>query len=65
MNETKTTKEWTDDEKRETFIKEVSDLAFGDETIERGYSMQEVINRLKVFTEFSHKWEEHSGEESC
>jgi len=58
-------KEWTDDEKRETFIKEVSDLAFGDETIERGYSMQEVINRLKVFTEFSHKWEEHSGEESC
>ena len=58
-------KEWTDDEKRETFIKEVSDLAFGDETIERGYSMQEVINRLKVFTEFSHKWEEYSGEESC
>jgi len=65
MNESKTSKEWTDDEKRETFIKEVSDLAFGDETIERGYSMQEVINRLKVFTEFSHKWEEHSGEESC
>tara|TARA_B100001093_G_scaffold515751_1_gene592845 strand:- start:1285 stop:1470 length:186 start_codon:yes stop_codon:yes gene_type:complete len=58
-------KEWTDDEKRENFIKEVSDLAFGDETIERGYSMQEVINRLKVFTEFSYKWEEHSGEESC
>jgi len=65
MNESKTTNEWTDDEKRETFIKEVSDLAFGDETIERGYSMQEVINRLKVFTEFSHKWEEYSGEESC
>ena len=30
-----------------------------------GYSMEEEINRLKVFTEFSHKWEEHSGEESC
>ena len=58
-------KEWTDNEKRETFIKEVSDLAFGDETIERGYSMEEVINRLKVFSEFSLKWEEHSGEESC
>jgi hypothetical protein len=58
-------KEWTDDEKRETFIKEVSDLAFGDETIERGYSMEEVIERLKVFSEFSLKWEEHSGEESC
>ena len=59
------TKEWTDDEKRETFIKEVSDLAFGDETIERGYLMEEVIERLKVFSEFSLKWEEHSGEESC
>jgi hypothetical protein len=58
-------KEWTDDEKRETFIKEVSDLAFGDETIERGYSMEEVIERLKVFSEFSLKWEEYSGEESC
>ena len=58
-------KEWTDDEKRETFIKEVSDLAFGDETIERGYSMEEVIERLKIFSEFSLKWEEHSGEESC
>jgi len=58
-------KEWTDDEKRETFIKEVSDLAFGDEAIERGYSMEEVIERLRVFSEFSLKWEEHSGEESC
>ena len=58
-------KEWTDDEKRETFIKEVSDLAFGEDTIERGYDMEEVIERLKVFSEFSLKWEEHSGEESC
>jgi len=58
-------KEWTDDEKRETFIKEVSDLAFGENTIERGYSMEEVIERLKVFSDFSLKWEEHSGEESC
>ena len=51
--------------KREFFIKEISDLAFGENTIERGYSMEEVIERLKVFNEFSLKWEEHSGEESC
>ena len=56
---------WSYEEDREWFIKELSDLAFGENTIERGYSMEEVIERLKVFSEFSHKWEEHSGEESC
>ena len=56
---------WTYEEDREWFIKECSDLAFGENTIERGYSMEEVIERLKVFSEFSLKWEEHSGEESC
>ena len=56
---------WIHSQKREFFIKEISDLAFGENTIERGYLMEEVIERLKVFSEFSHKWEEHSGEESC
>ncbi len=56
---------WSYEEDREQFIKDVSDLAFGENTIERGYSMEEVIERLKVFSEFSLKWEEHSGEESC
>ena len=56
---------WTYEEDREWFIKECSDLAFGENTIERGYSMEEVIKRLKAFSEFSLKWEEHSGEESC
>ena len=56
--------DWTDTEKRELFIQKVSDLAFGLDTIERGYCMDEVIERLKKFTEFSWKWEEHSGEES-
>ena len=55
---------WLNEEDREQFIKEVSDLAFGEDTIERGYDMEEVIERLKIFTEFSYKWEEHSGEES-
>ena len=55
---------WIHSKKREFFIQEISDLAFGENTIERGYSMEEVIERLKVFSEFSLKWEEHSGEES-
>ena len=58
-------KKWLNPVKIHYFIGEVSDLAFGDEAIERGYSMEEVIERLKIFTEFSYKWEEHSGEESC
>ena len=56
---------WTYEEDREWFIRECSNLAFGENTIERGYSMEEVIQRLKVFSDFSLKWEEHSGEESC
>ena len=58
-------KKWLNPVKIHYFIGEISDLAFGDEAIERGYSMEEVIERLKVFSEFSFKWEEHSGEESC
>ena len=57
-------KSWSYEEDREWFIRELSDLAFGEDAIERGYSMEEVIERLKVFSEFSLKWEEHSGEES-
>ena len=56
---------WTIEEDRELFIQRVSDLAFGLDAIERGYSMEEVMDRLEKFCEFSHKWEEHSGEESC
>ena len=33
-------------------IKQVSDLAFGENTIERGYSMEEVIEKLKLYCEF-------------
>ena len=55
---------WSYEEDREWFIKEISDLAFGENTIERGYSMEEVVMRLKKYSDFSLKWEEHSGEES-
>ena len=35
------------------FIGEVSDLAFGDETIERGFTMEEVVNRLRLYSQMS------------
>ena len=57
--------EWNDPIQRNLFIEKVSDFAFGDCTIERGYTMTEVLARLEKFCEFSHKWEEYSGEESC
>ena len=57
-------KAWTNENDRELFIQKISDLAFGLDTIERGYSMEEVIERLEIFTDFSYKWEQHSGEES-
>ena len=55
---------WSDEKKREYFIREIADLAFGEQAIERGWDMEEVLERLKKFSEFSLKWEEHSGEES-
>ena len=58
-------KSWTIEKDRERFINEIAELAFGEDAIERGYDMEEVIERLKVFSDFSFKWEEHSGEESC
>ena len=52
---------WIHSQKREFFIKEISDLAFGENTIERGYSMQEVIDQIYEFSDHALKWEE--GEE--
>ena len=43
---------WTYEEHREWFIRELSDLAFGENTIERGYCMEEVIEKLKLYCEF-------------
>ena len=54
-------KAWTYEEDREYFIRECSNLAFGDEAIERGYGMEEVIEQLKEFSDNALKWEE--GEE--
>ena len=54
-------KAWTSEEEREYFIRECSNLAFGDFAIEWGYGMEEVIEELKEFSDNAVKWEE--GEE--
>ena len=52
---------WTIEKDRERFINEIADLAFGENAIERGYDMQEVIDQLYEFSDHALKWEE--GEE--
>ena len=49
------------EEDREWFIRELSDLDFGENAIERGYSMEEVLEQLEEFSDNALKWEE--GEE--
>ena len=49
---------WTIEEDRELFIQRVSDLAFGLDAIERGYSMEEVLEQLEEFSDNALKWEE-------
>ena len=52
---------WINEEDREWFIKKCSNLAFGLDAIERGYSMEEVIEELQEFSDNALKYEE--GEE--
>ena len=40
---------WSDPDKIKSFVDEVSDLAFGDDTIQRGFTMEEVITRIKLY----------------
>ena len=44
---------WSDPDKRHDFIGQVSDLAFGDDAIQRGFTMEEVIARLKLYSDIS------------
>ncbi len=43
---------WSDPEKREDFIQKVSEFAFGADTIERGFSMEDVLIRLSCHSSF-------------
>ena len=50
-------KAWTNQSDREYFIKEISNLAYGENTIERGYTMADVIEVLKEYSDNALKWE--------
>ena len=54
-------KAWTIEKDRERFINEIAEIAFGENAIERGYDMQEVIDQIYEFSDHALKWEE--GEE--
>ena len=52
---------WTIEKDRERFINEIAEIAFGENAIERGYDMQEVIDQIYEFSDHALKWEQ--GEE--
>ena len=54
-------KSWTIEKDRERFINKIADIAFGDNAIERGYDLNEVIQRIQEFSDNALKYEE--GEE--
>ena len=43
-------KSWTIEEDRERFINEIAEIAFGEDAIERGYDLDEVIERIQDFS---------------
>ncbi len=52
---------WTSQKDIEFFLRECTDLAFGEYAIERGFLMEEVLEKLKEFSDNALKYEE--GEE--
>ena len=51
-------KAWTIEKDRERFINEIAEIAFGEDAIQRGYDMQEVIDQIYEFSDHALKWEE-------
>ncbi len=49
---------WTIEEDRERFINEIAEIAFGKDAIERGYDLDEVIEKIQEFSDNALKWEE-------
>ena len=43
-------KSWTIEEDRERFINEIAEIAFGEDAIELGYDLDEVIERIQDFS---------------
>ena len=51
-------KSWTIEKDRERFINEIAEIAFGEDAIERGYDLDEVIEKIQEFSDNALKWEE-------
>ena len=51
-------KSWTIEKDRERFINEIAEIAFGEDAIERGYDLDEVIEKIQEFSNNALKWEE-------
>ena len=49
---------WTIEKDRERFINEIAEIAFGEDAIERGYDLDEVIEKIQEFSDNALKWEE-------
>ena len=47
--------------KKDEFIEEVFEIAFGDDAINKGYSYDDVINQLIEFSEHALVYEESEG----
>ena len=54
-------KQWKGAMSDREFIEEVYEIAFGDNAIGRGFYKEEVLVRLKNFSDNSLKWEKHTG----
>ena len=50
---------WTIEKDRERFINEIAEIAFGENAIERGYDLDEVIEKIQEFSDNALKWEEN------
>ena len=55
-------KSWTIEKDRERFINEIAEIAFGEDAIERGYDLDEVIEKIQEFSDNALKWEEEKNE---
>ena len=49
---------WFNEEDRERFINEITEIAFGEDAIERGYDLDEVITKIQEFSYNALKYEE-------
>ena len=48
-------------EEWQKFIEEVYEIAFGDNAFNRGFDAEEVLDKIKEFSNNAYKWEKFTG----